>query len=330
MDSIANKNCLNKVIEALNHLPIELDDTYEEAMQRIEAQNEDDRKLAKRVLSWIVFAKVPLSVTELQHALAIKSGATKLDKGDIVDEEILLSICAGLISIERESGLVHLVHYTTQIFFERVRDRWFPHAQLKIARNCLTYLLFDVFAKGPCSTDEDLDARLQQNPLLTYAALYWNDHINENIERVIQDLILVFLKDKPRISGYVQVNAVGVVAYRFSGYSQFFVKKVVPLHVAARSGLETTTQLLLKEGADVNAKDRFSRTALSLAAGRGYEPVVRRLLERSDIKVNLKDRWGLTALHLAVWSKHEAVVQRLLERSDIEVNFEGMKGISNF
>ena len=50
-----------------------LDKTYEQAMKRIEGQEEGSRELAKQVLSWITCAKRPLSTSELQHALAVRA-----------------------------------------------------------------------------------------------------------------------------------------------------------------------------------------------------------------------------------------------------------------
>jgi hypothetical protein len=318
MDSIAHKATRNGIIEALDHLPKGLDDTYEEALQRIEAQNEDDRKLATRVLSWITYAMEPLSVVQLQHALAIKPGAKRLDEGDIVDEEILLSICAGLVSIEQESGVIQLVHYTTQDFFERVGEDRFPDAQLDIVQSCLTSLLFDVFA-GPCSSDEDLDARRKDNPLLMYAALYWRKHTNADIEHKLQNLFLMFLKDHSRLLSTIEVAryTTDFNKYDLNGWTQNNTKSISGLHVAAFFGLGTITQLLLADGAHVMAKDSEGQTALHWAAYNGREEVVRLLLERSDLDVNWKDHRKRTALHLAAMAGHEQVVRQLLTRSDI-------------
>lgn len=45
-----------------------------EAIDRIERQKDGLRNLVKKVISWIVHARRPLSVGELQHALAIIEG----------------------------------------------------------------------------------------------------------------------------------------------------------------------------------------------------------------------------------------------------------------
>jgi len=103
------KHNLAAVRKALEILPKEMDGTYDEAMDRIERQNEDDKELAKQVFSWITHACRPLSVKELQHALAVMPGMTNVDPDAIIDEEILTAVCAGLVVIDDESCIVHLV-----------------------------------------------------------------------------------------------------------------------------------------------------------------------------------------------------------------------------
>ena len=86
----------------------------------------------------------------------------KLSEENLSDIEDLVSVCAGLVTVDQESSIVRLVHLTAQEYFERIRLKRFPNAQSKITTTCLTYLSFDVFAKGYCLTDEILENRLQQ------------------------------------------------------------------------------------------------------------------------------------------------------------------------
>lgn len=60
-------------------LPAEANATYEEAIDRIVGQVESTRELAKRVLAWIIYARRPSSLKELQQALAISSEMTDMD-----------------------------------------------------------------------------------------------------------------------------------------------------------------------------------------------------------------------------------------------------------
>ncbi len=85
-----------------------------------------------------------ITTSELQHALATKPGKTKLDDGDVACIEDIVSICAGLVTVDEESGIIRLVHYTTQKYLERTRKKWFPDAESVITATCVAYLSFNV------------------------------------------------------------------------------------------------------------------------------------------------------------------------------------------
>jgi hypothetical protein len=109
MDSLASKSNRRAIRSALESLPSEVNATYDEAMDRIKRQTKDDRKLAERVLSWITHAHRPLSISELQHALAVSPEMTNMDSEAIEDEVILMSVCAGLVVIDETSNTIRLV-----------------------------------------------------------------------------------------------------------------------------------------------------------------------------------------------------------------------------
>jgi hypothetical protein len=87
-----------------------LDEAYKEAIQRIEGQLSGDYELAKKVLSWITYAKRPLTTTEMCCALAVELDEAEFDPENIPDVEDLLSVCAGLVVVDQESALIRLVH----------------------------------------------------------------------------------------------------------------------------------------------------------------------------------------------------------------------------
>ncbi|KAF8133575.1 ankyrin repeat-containing domain protein [Mycena galopus ATCC 62051] len=154
VESLSTKNTIGDVREAFKKLPMNLYDSYDIAMQRIEAQNEDNRKTACSTLTWVVNAKRPLTVSELTVALAIKPGAQRLDEDFLLDIETILAVCAGLVIVDKESLVIRLVHYTTQEYFDKIQVQKFPDAQTEITRTLLTYLAFDEFpdpSLGLCS-----------------------------------------------------------------------------------------------------------------------------------------------------------------------------------
>jgi hypothetical protein len=109
MDSLVGKSNIRAVRNALEKLPAGVNATYDEAMERIRGQGEEDKNLADRVLFWIVYARRRLSLKELQHALTVSPGMTEMDTDAIVPESILTAVCAGLVVIEKRSSAVRLI-----------------------------------------------------------------------------------------------------------------------------------------------------------------------------------------------------------------------------
>lgn len=83
-----------------------LGSAYEQALKRINTQMPGLKQLAMDVLSWVTCAKRQLTTLELQHALATKPGTHKLDRGDLPHPEDMISVCAGLVTIDRESNII--------------------------------------------------------------------------------------------------------------------------------------------------------------------------------------------------------------------------------
>ncbi|KAJ7241052.1 hypothetical protein B0H12DRAFT_1326331 [Mycena haematopus] len=98
IDSLTSKHTVKAVQDTLKRLPNDLESTYDEVMERIRRQSEDDRNLALRTLSWIFNAKRILRPSELRAALAVEPGTTKLDPNNLVAMNTILSVCAGLLT----------------------------------------------------------------------------------------------------------------------------------------------------------------------------------------------------------------------------------------
>ena len=145
-------------------------------MQRISAQSNDNYQLARKVLYWVVNSIFPLTLRSLQQALAIENEDTSLDEENIPDGELLVSVCTGLVEVHRGGGIVGLVHFTTQEYFERKGHELFPEAQEDILRTCLTCLSFEEFGNGPRTTRKDMKTRLQKYPFLKYSGKFSVKH----------------------------------------------------------------------------------------------------------------------------------------------------------
>jgi len=313
MDSLQSKASSKAVRKTLDRLPKDLDSTYEEAMRRIEGQSEDDKQLAEQILQWISFAIRPLSLAELQEALAVEPDTQEVDEDNINDAELLTSVCAGLVICDQGSQVIRLVHFSTQEYFKRIRSVRFPTAQDYIGRTCLTYLSFDDFEAGPCSDDAAIVSRIQKHHLFSYAAENWGEHVRGGPEKDMTDKILEFFEDETKLSSSVQVMHSNPHKNWYAGESIRFPRHVTGLHLAAHFGLEYIANILLEQGVDIAASDSFGATALHKAAEAGHNNIVQLLLEHgADIEAH--DSNGHTALHRATQCGSRSVVLLLLEK----------------
>lgn len=323
MDSLVKKDNVEAVRKALSSLPKSLDSIYDEAIQRIR-QDDHNVERAEQILAWLTYASRPLSLTAIRHALAVGDGDKKFNEKAMPDEETLVSICAGLVSIEGESKIIQLVHYTTQEYLRRLETTRFLQAPATIAATCLRYLSFGAFADGPCLSDEHMENRMQEYPFLDYAARHWGDHARDKPEEKVEKLALQFLKQNAKLGCSVQ--AMHLSAYRYHGYSQNFPRSMTGLHLAASFGLTTIVYLLLEstENNGVDIQDSNGRTPLSLAAEKGYSEAAKPVLQHGA-NVMMKDNRDWTALHWACKQGHEPMA-RLLAEHGVDIGAKDKQG----
>ena len=239
---------------------------------------------------------------EIQHALAVETGDLTLDEENIPEEGLLLSVCSGLVTYEKEGGFLALVHYTFQEYLEQRAKSLFPEAQVEIVRTCLTYLSFDDFEQGPCRKYRGFKVRLEQWPLLRYAVPAWGQHARQGAEEVCKDLILSFLSQSAKVSTSVQILRVrGTMGVT---YTRRFPSGASPLWIASIYGLEyIVSHLVASQRQSVGCKTSWGETALHRAAACGNVKILELLLS-NGADVTAKDRTGNTSLHHAsfFWS----------------------------
>ncbi|KAF7359830.1 Arp, Ankyrin repeat protein [Mycena venus] len=143
IESLSSEATITAVRKALKHLPKSLNATYDGAMKRIKDQGDKNKEIAYSALTWVVNAKRPLTVPEIQTALAIEPDSQELDEDNVMDIETILSVCAGLVIVDKESSVVRLVHFTTQEYLDSIQVQLFPNAQTEITHTLLTFLAFD-------------------------------------------------------------------------------------------------------------------------------------------------------------------------------------------
>lgn len=284
-------------------------------MKRIDEQVGDQKCLARKILSWIICASRPLIKSELQHALAVEPGALELDPDNI--PRVMVEVCAGLVTVDEESSVIRLVHYTAQEYFGRTREEHFPEAESEVAETCVTYVSFSVFGSGYCQTDDEFGERLRSYPLYSYAARNWGHHARR--ARLPCQGVVRFLKCKKKVQASSQALMATI------GSSQHVQKRMTCLHLAAYFGLDSAARSLLTRNL-VDRMDSDGRTPLSYAAEKGHKAVVELLLSTGAVAADVKDQNSRTPLLWAVMHGNEAVVQLLLETHNVDLDARDHNG----
>lgn len=295
--------------------------SYDQALNRIDAQLEGHRNLAHLVLSWVIHARRPLAVEELLCALAMAQYST-LDRSALHDPEHLTAFCNGLVTIGHEDRTVRLVHYTTQGYFETIRYTRYPNGHKLIAEACLKYI--DQFFNSTADTDDEelendlgtlgsniavaeglgLEVGFSGFHFLMYSLKEWAFHVHYAIgsERDLQDLILL-LEDNE--------TALKVCSLSFWGEdTPHYCPNTTLLHIAAAFGFESVVKKLLEQGADVNSTSRKGFTALHYASMTS-RPSIARILLDNGANIEAMAAKGRTPLYWGVG--YEPIVRLLLD-----------------
>jgi hypothetical protein len=328
----------------LLNLPEGLEPTYKCLLSRVYAAPRSDR--VKRLLSWILCTKRPLTVQELRDAFSVESGDTSLGEDSLVDIESLVLSSAGIITIDKPSGTVRFVHFTFQEFISKHMPVVLKEVQLDIAQTSISYLLFDSFSSGRCKRDEEMTKRIAETPFFLYAAKHWGYHIRGYGETAPQSegQIQRLLCSKSRFDSCLQAFLLPLNHYE--GYSCTSPVHAPPLWLATSFGLHKTCSMLLRGGYSIHDENSIGETALYLAVALGdYElaamyinmgarkegsanpsfdaiPLheasklghlkVLALLIGAGADVHRRSRSGRTALHEAVGGNQEEVCQLLI------------------
>jgi ankyrin repeat protein len=301
---------------------------YETAIQRIRGQSVSRTKLANKVLAWIVYTKRVLKASELRLALGVEVGKRILDYDSCPDVDMMVSVCAGLVTIDDSADTIRLVHYTAQTFFDNVKSTMFPSAETEIVRICTTYLSLKIFAKyqhddgyqsdspSESEDEEPLEQHLSKlspgseihndtatywdinsrQTLYDYAAQYWGVHARETPDA--HEDVMRFLSQRSYITGAYEAAA-EPCGYRYWGgddeNQESALISVDGLHLAALLGLEQAVEEILRECL--------------------YNPDVVIKLKPNKRRCNGLDEIGpyLTPLTIAAAQNHPRIVKMLLD-----------------
>ena len=325
--SALTKYKASEVEGELDRFPSGLAELYARMLLQIEDKH---RPTVAKILTWVAMAVRPLTLSELSVAIE-DNVQTHFSRDQVMRDK--LSYCGYFITIKGNE--VNLIHQSAKDYLLRQGPDSDPRLEffrieektgnLEIARKCFNYLQSGCLAEGHVQLvgwyGESGDTpRLETFPLLSYAVLHWIEHAKNPTESEE-----IFYSSHPFYQKESQTRDSWLKTYwRSKGTSYLEPSHFTLLHIASYFGIRSLAQQLLLKGGVLNKlkrpfylnkKDTSFRkqTALSWAADRGHQGVVKLLLEKGAA-VDLKNSDGETALCLAAYGGHEAVVKMLLEK----------------
>jgi ankyrin repeat protein len=336
MESLLRKSLtIGSIKKAILELPrgmSGLETIYNEAISRIDRQEDEARILARRILCWITTARHQLSIDLIRYAMAIQDGSKEFSEDFCPGINVLGSICAGLVAIEKDTNVVRLVHYTTKEYFEK-RDSWILEAEKTVTSDCLSFLLTDTFGYRKLDVPNDSSATYlsESDPapeidnleeLEIYICTYWVDHLKAaNIES--DSRVIDILLDSSRAS---RCGTMGNYAKsKWADYSFDWLG----IHFASYYGLQMTVKKLLDMGESPNMEDKEQYTALSYAHTNFHNDLFRFLLRHPATDLNvpfMKSTYGkspvggITPLRFMFSEKHADIARDLIETGKVQPN----------
>jgi hypothetical protein len=361
LELLAQQRKPTEIRRALQTVPPTLEETYCNILLRIP---QEDRALAREVLMWLTIGIRAMHFDELCDAVVVEEDTRTLSEDDrLLNPEDILHICQSLVSYNAETGLVTLAHSSVPMYLTSQQIQASPASffyldpavsQDIITRKCLTYLLYDDFARGYLNDKDKIDQRFDLWPLLNYCAVCWPVYAGRmdrrGLNKDTQQLALrlfntAHLDRRGNLGVWIQAylpddnmkieNATALYyASRFGLYSVVKLILLVegpvdmevqagrrgstPMHCAAAFGLTDIVELLLQNGADAKETNIFGESGLMWAVGNGHNDVVELLLDAGADPL-LCDANGCNSLEYLMrsvgpWIK---VILRVLEDNNL-------------
>jgi ankyrin repeat protein len=322
MDHIGNLTTIKKIRKFLEALPSDYQEAYHRTFDRIMKHNAGRRELALKALNWVSNTKRPLTMRELQHAIAVEDSGDVVGDEDLESPKSILSSCVGLVRLSITDQRVELIHSSARSFIQKNQARVDPDADMTICRACFVYLSKLEMTSGPSTSLENFTRRLRSLPFLEYAARFYGYHVRSVEKRCVPEL-RQFLEDESLRESSWQVLHFAFSPHHVFGQDIFagLPSHASILHVASYWGFSRLLATILEDSeslsaftqADIDARDSHGWTPLHWAASMGQVDSAKLLL-LSGATVDSLDSAQWTPLFWAAIKGYRDMASLLLSR----------------
>ncbi|KAL7918451.1 hypothetical protein ACQKWADRAFT_323791 [Trichoderma austrokoningii] len=284
--------------EMINESPSDLETLFESIIGQIK-QAQD--VTAQKLLIWAVYSKRPLTLDELEEAIAVQDDSTSKSstkKYAVALTESGVTTATGVI-LEIMDGRIHLVHQSAKEFLlksKHLADFAFCmslHPTSYLAKVCMTYL---------CFTDI-VNPRLNRNnesyPFLQYTARNWYRHLDlkDDMNKLAGLISRLTEPKSPTLLAWGEVNGI-VNLEEASDTWEVAVKVDIPWLVELQTDYTVITEEMIKKATAkgmteydclrrlVNKRDAlFTESELCLVVQHLDHALVRQILSKQPSAV---------------------------------------------
>lgn len=178
----------------------DIDELFSKSLWQLARLPKRQREVVQKAVYWVCCARKPLTLEQLQSAVAIRINDGNFDGRHKPFSQTMRKLISPILSIREVTDTVKPLHasvieyLTSSLPVEKATDpeiAYFlvdkPHRDGEIALQSIT--LIQTFLRSPCSTTS-----LDQEPLFSYCALFWLEHLlasprhDEAAEKVVSFL----------------------------------------------------------------------------------------------------------------------------------------------
>ncbi|KAF7891829.1 hypothetical protein EAF00_008131 [Botryotinia globosa] len=183
--------------EALRELPPDLPKSYQRILDRVNRSSKENQTLVRHTLLWVVYAKKPLTITQLLQALAVRSGDETFEKENMTTLDELLNWCSSLIRQKSQSDELELAHFTVKEYLSSISEKCDP-----VCCNFLSLSKFDgnllPVTKSDSKTTDFNEAwkEFEENySFMKYVPRFWPMHVHQSAWSEISNEVLLLFDD---------------------------------------------------------------------------------------------------------------------------------------